>query len=112
MPNDLISWLIGSIVVSNLTVVWFYTNLPVHLYELFPRKKKEKLYTRSEWETHVVLNWGHLGELLNCPLCFSTHLSWISGIAIWQVIQSSPWIILLGALSWPLVSYIFYKKLK
>ena len=111
MPNYLISWILGSIIVSNLTVVWFYTNIPVHLYDIFTRKK-EKLYTRSEWETHTVLNWGYFGELLNCPLCFSTHISWVTGIAVWKVMQSSPWIILIGALSWPLVSYIFYKKLK
>tara|TARA_R110000824_G_scaffold38771_5_gene118112 strand:- start:762 stop:1100 length:339 start_codon:yes stop_codon:yes gene_type:complete len=112
MSNHLLEYLIGAAVVSNLTVVWFYTTLPVHLYELFSFGKKDKLYTREEWETHAVLNWGYLGELLNCPLCFSTHASWITGIAIWQIMQSSPWLILLGTFSWPLISYIFYKKLK
>ena len=110
--NDLISYLVGSIVVSNLLVIWFYTNIPVHFYELFSFGKKKKLYTRDDWEQHAALNWGHIGELLNCPLCFSTHLSWITGILVWQIMQSSPWIILLGAMSWPLISYIFYKKLK
>ena len=112
MINDILHYLIGAIIVSNIVVIWFYTNLAVHFYDIFSFGKKKKLYTREDWEQHVVLGWAHLGELLNCPLCFSTHISWITGIAIWQICKSSPWLILLGALSWPLVSYIFYKKLK
>ena len=110
MVFDIINYFIGAIIVSNLVIVWFHTNLPVHLYELLP-SKKDKLYTRSDWEEYVVLNWGYFGELLNCPLCFATHISWITGIGVWQIMETSPWIILLGALSWPLVSYVFYKKL-
>jgi len=111
MTINIIAFLIGSIVVSNLILVWFHTNLPVHFYEIFSRKKN-KLYTRDDWEEHVVLNWGYLGELLNCPLCLATHVSWITGIAVWLITEASPWIILLGTFSWPLISYIFYKKLK
>jgi hypothetical protein len=111
MLVEVINYSIGALIVSNCVVVWFHTNIAPHLYDIFFFNKKEKFYVRSDWETYVVLHWGYFGELLNCPLCFASHISWAVGIALWQINGMSPWIILLGTFSWPLISYIFYKKI-
>jgi len=113
MIQDFIFYILGAIIVSNLIVVWNLTELPVHFYDIFNffNKKKEKLYTRDEWEEHVSLNCGIMGELVMCPLCLATHLSWLVALAIYLISGTSPWIILYGTLSWPLFSYVFYKKL-
>ena len=77
-------YILGALVVSNLTCVWMLTNLAVHFYDLINifNKKKEKIYTRDEWETYVSINCGILGELIMCPLCLATHLSWGTGLII------------------------------
>tara|TARA_Y100001938_G_C8101498_1_gene442104 strand:+ start:10177 stop:10524 length:348 start_codon:yes stop_codon:yes gene_type:complete len=113
MTEEIINYFLGAIIVSNLIVCWNYTNLPVHFYDIknFFNKKKEKFYTRDDWEQHVALNCGTLGELIMCPLCLATHLSWITGLCIHLITECTPWIILYGAFSWPLISFIFYKKL-
>jgi hypothetical protein len=103
----------GALIVSNLITIWNVTNLPVHFYDLaFFKKNKKKLYTREEWEDHACLRWGVIGELLICPLCLATHLSWITGLFIFLISNCTPWIILYGTFSWPLIAYCFFKKLK
>jgi hypothetical protein len=115
MIDNLIYYTCGALVVSNIIVIWNITELPVHFFDIFSllkkKSKREKLYTRGDWEQHVSLNWGYLGELLMCPLCLSTHISWIVGLCIFFITQCDPWLILLGTFSWPLIAYSFYKKL-
>ena len=113
MSEFIFLYFLGGAIVSNLMMTWTLTNLPVHLYDLknILNQKKEKLYTREDWETYVSINCGLLGELIVCPICLATHVSWATGLGIYLISSCSPWIILAGALSWPLFSYYFYKKL-
>ncbi|MAF25914.1 hypothetical protein CL634_10115 [bacterium] len=114
MIENIILYICGALIVSNLITIWNITNLPVHIYDLLScfKKSKKKLYTRPDWETHVSIEWGIWGELLICPLCFATHLSWITALCIFWVSQCSPWFILYTTLSWPMIAYIFLKKNK
>jgi hypothetical protein len=112
--NDLILlYFLGAAIVSNIILIWMETNLPVHFYDLknFFNKKKKKLFTRNEWEDHVMLRCGYFGELITCPLCLATHLSWLTGLIIYLICDCSPLLILSGAFSWPIFSYFFYKKI-
>jgi len=113
MIETIINYIIGALVVSNCIVVWNITELPVHFYDILNlfNKNKDKLYTREDWEQYISLNCGILGELIMCPLCLATHLSWITGLIIHLITDCSAWIILYGAFSWPMISYYFYKKL-
>lgn len=113
MIDNIIYYICGSLVVSNIILVWNITELPIHFYDIFSffKKNKEKLYTRDDWEQHVSLNWGYFGELLMCPLCLGTHISWITGLIIFYITNCTPWIILLGAFSWPLFAYLFLRTL-
>jgi hypothetical protein len=113
MSDLILLYFLGALIVSNLIVIWNLTNLPIHFYDIknFLNKDKEEIYTREDWDTHVALNGGILGELIMCPLCLATHLSWIVGLIIYLITKCDPLIILSGAFSWPLFSYFSLKKL-
>ncbi len=112
MIQEILLYILGAIIVSNLIAVWFLSNISIHLYDILTlfKKKKQKLYTRNEWETHVAMNWGILGELVMCPLCLATHLSWMTAVSIFYITNCSPWMILGETLSWPIISYIVLQK--
>ena len=112
--NDLILlYFLGAAIVSNIILIWMETSLPVHFYDIKNafNKQKKPIYTRDDWESHVMLRCGYLGELITCPLCLATHLSWVTGLIIYLVSNCSPWFILCGAFSWPIFSYFLYKKI-
>jgi hypothetical protein len=113
MIENVLLYLLGGLVVSNLIVIWFMSNISIHVYDISTifKKEKKKLYTRNDWETHAALNWGYLGELFMCPLCLATHLSWMTGLSIYYISGCSPWMILGETFSWPLISYIFLEKI-
>jgi len=114
MTDLIFYYTVGAITVSNLIVVWNLTNLPVHFYDIlnYFNKNKEELYTREDWENYIALNHGTLGELIVCPMCLATHLSWAVGLAIYLIQDCSPFLILVGTFSWPMISYLFLKLAK
>tara|TARA_B100000085_G_C18546085_1_gene513934 strand:+ start:1193 stop:1549 length:357 start_codon:yes stop_codon:yes gene_type:complete len=114
MTEEVIYYLLGSIIVSNLIIVWKFTNISIHFlnFFLFFKKNKPEIYTTEELEDYLILHGGLIGELLVCPLCLSTHLSWIVSLVIFLLTSCSPLIIPCAMFSWPLVSFIIYGLVK
>lgn len=77
--NILEIYMWGFLAALNWIFVWQTTTLKVHFLEiwLFLRRIKTKIYTPTDFEDYVYKNWGLLGELLTCPICFS---HWTGGI--------------------------------
>ena len=105
MPNDIFLYVLGFLITLNLLTVWIETNFSVNLLKSLRLIKKD-IYLREELEEHLTDNWGYVGELLVCPICFATHLSWIVGLIMWLVCQNSLWAIPAGMFSWPGMAYI------
>jgi len=109
MLSEIYFYILGSLCVSNFIVVWKTTNISVHLYKfLFFYKKNDLIFTSDDLEDHLAMNCGKIGELLICPLCLATHISWIVALVIYLLSDCTPYIILYGTFSWPLISFLFY----
>jgi len=77
MINYLLIYLACILFVSNIIAVLEYTNLKVYILSLFI---KEKIYTLDDLHDYIIDNWGKLGELLSCPLCYGTWLSLLASL--------------------------------
>lgn len=77
MITYLLIYIACVLVVSNIIAVLEYTNLKVYALSLFI---KEKIYTLDDLHDYIIDNWGKLGELLSCPLCYGTWLSLFLGL--------------------------------
>lgn len=111
MIDNIIYYILGVFLVSNIICVWKFTNLSVHFLQfwlLLKREKEIEIYTIEDFEKHMCIYWGWLGELLICPLCLSTHLSWIISLIFFNFSLVSVWFIPISAFSWPMFSYFFY----
>ena len=112
MMNELFTfYLLGLLSVSNLIVIWKFTNISVHFINFWfflTRQKDKEIYTLEDFEKHMCIYWGWLGELLICPLCLSTHLSWIISLIIVFINDLTLFFIPSCMFTWPLFSYIFY----
>lgn len=106
----IIYYMLGALVVSNIISIWKLTNISVHFFNFF--KKDKKIFTTEDLEDHLCMNGGWFGELLMCPLCLSTHLSWIISFIICQFSGCSYWLILASTFSWPYISYLLFILVK
>jgi hypothetical protein len=108
MIESISYYLIGALSVSNFVVIWKLTSISNHFFNFFNKFKRNKVevFTVEDLEDHLILHWGWFGELLVCPLCLATHLSWLTGLVIFLITGCSPFIILYGACTWPLISYL------
>lgn len=105
MLEEVSLYILGSLITTNLLLVWTHTNFSVHLFKTL-RLIKEDIFLREELEEYVTDNWGYIGELVVCPICLSTHLSWITAGSIWLIAENNPWMILAGTFSWPGIAYV------
>lgn len=102
----------GFLASLNWIFVWQTTTLKVHFLEiwLFLRRRKDKVYTPSDFEEYVYKNWGLLGELLTCPICFS---HWIGGVfsGILSYFFGGPyWLIPIAFFTYPVWIYFILRK--
>lgn len=72
-------YILGFMCALNWIFIWQTTTLKCKFAKLwlFFRRKKAMMYTPTDFEEYVYKNWGLLGELLTCPICYS---HWVSGI--------------------------------
>ena len=102
-------YILGAIITSNIVAIWNLTNMPVYLTNLFFRTK---FITRDDWEKYLLINCGKFGELLLCPLCFSTHVSWMIYFLAYIFVEIPVWGFLPCMFSWPVISYSIFNKIK
>jgi len=106
----MMAFILGAMIVFNATAVWFDTGFPVYFmrgcYWVAGKPFPEDPVT-LDWQGFVQIKFGWLGELLTCPICLGTHLSWATGAMLCLVTGESWWLPVVGALTWPgAVSYL------
>lgn len=106
MNNFIILYLCGLLISTNIVFIWFFTGLKLHLFKAFKILPKET--GLDEFDTAIYLKNNIIGELLSCPICFSTHIAFIVSSAIYLFNDISPILIVIGALSYPCLIYALY----
>ena len=108
MTEEIALYILGCLITTNLLLSWADTNFAVHLLKSL-RLVDQDIFLKEELDEYVTNNWGTFGELLVCPICLATHLSWITALAIWFIAETNPWMILAETLSWPGIAYIILR---
>ena len=106
MSVFIVFYILGFLFVSNFLVIWKLTNLHNHFFNFF-KKDSDRIYTQEDLEDHLAMDGGWFGELLICPLCLSTHLSWISASLICLFSNTTWFLVPIGMFSWPVLAYSF-----
>ena len=118
-------YLAGISVSCTCLMLWFMPRTPIHLFYLlrrlgytpaggWPCEAEKMLYwTKNDW-----LNWssislpGFWAELLNCPYCLSTHISFWTA-AFFVVVLGAPWyFLIIGTFGWGGPACLLLKKLQ
>jgi len=104
----------GILICSNIQIIWMFTNMPIYIFKFLNIKniKSSSVYTREEFEDWLLINLGNLGELLSCPLCMSTHTSWIISLILYFLFKPSVYLLFLPVLTWPFIVFLIYSFLK
>jgi len=107
-------YILGFLICSNIQIIWAFTNMPIYIFKFLNIKKikDSNIYTREELEDWFLINLGNFGELLSCPLCMSTHTSWIVSVVFYFFLCPSFYILFLPVLTWPFMVFFIYSVLK
>jgi hypothetical protein len=105
-------YLWGFLGALNWIFTWQTTTLKVKFLKLwiFLRRKKVMLYTPTDFEEYVYKNWGLLGELLTCPICFSHWVGAIFSGVLAYVLNVNYIVVPLAFFSYPVLIYFLIKK--
>ena len=134
--SDLITtYLLGVCITSCLVVVWFQTNLPLHIWSILGLMNKvsdvkddsdcncndndiwgmleidEIPQTWEDWETLVYTQNKFFSELLSCPLCLGTWFAAITAIILILVNGLTWWFLPAAIFSWPLFAFLLHHTL-
>ena len=82
MVEIILIYILTTFIVANLISILESTSMKIYLFSW--AKKKEEIYTIEDFNDYIVDNWGKIGELLSCPLCYGTWLSLFISAAISQ----------------------------
>lgn len=111
--NNIIYYVSGFLFVLNFIFLLKFTNISIHILDIFGFKSYEKeIFSTDDLENYLCIKYSYLGELFSCPICLSTHVSWVTGLFLYLFFDFSPWLILLATFSWPSLVFIVYSKVK
>lgn len=110
--NFLELYLVGFIASMNWIFIWQTTTLKVKFLKLwlFIRRKKVMLYTPLDFDEYVYKNWGILGELLTCPICFAHWVGAIFSSAICFYFAGPIYLPVISFFTYPVLIYFLIKK--
>lgn len=123
--NLLEAYVLGALITSCWIVVWFLTNLPLHVWYglgLVPKEKEldpddldldmqnDSPETWEDWETLVYTQNKFFSELLTCPLCLGHWIAVIVGTIIYALSDFTWWFLPSAVFSWPLIAFFVYKS--
>ena len=126
--NDVLSlvcvWALGALTCGSILSIWFSTDWPCVMTKLakklgwgkdknWPDELDLKFWIRPQWESWAVEQGGlpfWLAHMLNCPRCFSCHVSYVvAGIV--ALVTCNPWMFLVVG-SYPWTAQKMYFNLK
>ena len=79
MIDFIFIYCVSTLIVANVMSLLEQTNIKIYLLSPFI---KEKIYTIEDCNDYVSDNWGKVGELLTCPLCYGTWLALITALVL------------------------------
>lgn len=102
----------GFLAALNWIFVWQTTTLKVKFLKfwLFLRRKKAMLYTPTDFEEYVYKNWGLLGELLTCPICFAHWVGGIFSLILATILNVNLIVVPFAFFTYPVLIYFLIKK--
>ncbi len=109
--DNLFLYILGALINSWFICTWFFTSLPLHLFKPFI-KKEDEIYSWEDWNNWLMLKNDFIAELLGCPLCLGFWSSVIISNLVANINELDYKFILAGAFTWPLIAFVFYKKLE
>lgn len=122
--NLIEAYILGALITSCWIVVWFLTNLPLHVWSILRLMPKEQELeyndldldmedappeTWEDWETLVYTQNKFFSELLTCPLCLGHWISTIVATIIVTLNHLTWWFLPAAIFSWPLIAFFIYK---
>jgi len=99
-------YLIGLAISTNLIFVWFFTSIKYHLFRFL--KIVNKNCEIQNVDNELILKNRFFGELLSCPICLSTHISFWTAFIIYLMSDLTFIFILVATFSYPAIIYLFY----
>ena len=107
----IVAYFLGAALTSGLMTLWFFSNLPIHLFKLMRVVKEEDdVYTWDDFQITISTKSSFWGELLSCPLCLGFWVSLAVAACIQQLCSFSIMFVPIGAFSWSTFIYFFYSK--
>lgn len=101
MTELIFTYIITTLIVGNLISILEVTSMKIYLLSIFVSPfDRGKIYTIEDFNDYIVDNWGKVGELLSCPLCYGTWLSLI----ISAIISKDVYVALLCMFSCPFLA--------
>ena len=116
-------YVLGALITSNFIIIWFNTNLPLHVWSLLGlmRDIEDDLdvedipieagppETWEDWEILAFTQNKFFSELLTCPLCLGTWASAIVATTLTLINELTWWFLPTTIFSWPLFAFLLYK---
>ena len=111
MVDLILIYILGALINSWFICTWFFTSLPLHLFHYFIPQELE-VDSWDEWNSWLLCENEFMAELLSCPLCLGFWSSLLVGTLVAWANDLSVGFIFAGWFSWPLISFIIYKKME
>jgi len=102
----------GFLAALNWIFVWQTTTLKVKFLKIwtFLRGKKVMLFTPTDFDDYVYKNWGILGELLTCPICFSHWVGAVFSSIICYTLEGNWMVVPFAFFTYPVLIYFLIRK--
>lgn len=106
-------YLWGLIISLNWMLAWQATTLKVKFLKiwLFIRRKKAEVYTPMDFDDYVGFNWGIIGELVSCSICFSHWVGAIVASLFVYFCGAEVYLIPISFFSYPVLIHIVLRKI-
>jgi len=102
----------GFLAALNWIFVWQTTTLKIKFLKIwtFLRRRKVMLFTPTDFDDYVYKNWGLLGELLTCPICFSHWVGAIFSSIICYALDGNWIVVPFAFFTYPVLIYFLIRK--
>jgi hypothetical protein len=105
-------YILGFIATLNWIFTWQTTTLKCKFLKIWLclRRRKVMIYTPTDFEEYVYKNWGILGELLTCPICFCHWVGAIFSGILCYYLNGPVYLPIVSFFTYPVLVYFLIKK--
>jgi hypothetical protein len=107
----MLSYISCLLISLNIVFIWYFTFFKIHIFKFFRIIPKD-IYGLNEFDAEIIVKNTFIGELFSCPICFSTHVSFIVSLIAYCLGYSTFLTVIIGTFSYPSIIYTFYSIIK